>query len=100
MYLCINANIDQDPSHRVTVKVRWHLIRLIITYLKLTGTSGTWSSSGFWTGGVENYNTGEFFCSHCLTRIRIRMDPHWFVSLDPDSNPHCGKKQDPGPIPR
>ncbi len=64
-------------------------MRLIITYLKLTGTSGTWSSSGFWTGGVENYNAGEFL----LTFSDQYPDPHRFDSLDTDSDPHCGKKQ-------
>jgi hypothetical protein len=27
-----------------------------------------------------------------LTRIQIRMDPHWFGSLDPDPHPHLYKK--------
>jgi hypothetical protein len=25
-----------------------------------------------------------------MTRIRIRMDPHWFGSPDPDLDPHRG----------
>jgi hypothetical protein len=30
----------------------------------------------------------HFLCRKSLTRIRIRMDPHWFGSLDPDPGPH------------
>jgi hypothetical protein len=31
--------------------------------------------------------------------IRIRMDPHWFGSLDLDLDPHWGKTLDPNPDP-
>jgi hypothetical protein len=37
----------------------------------------------------------NFLWRQSLNRIRIRLDPHWFLSLDAD--PHWGKRLDPDP---
>jgi hypothetical protein len=38
-----------------------------------------------------------FLSQQGLTRIRIRMDLHWFGSPDPDLDPYSDKKLDPDP---
>ncbi len=37
-----------------------------------------------------------FVCMFFFTRIRISMDPHWFVSLDPDLDPRLRYKAGSG----